>query len=77
MGYKGKHIHTITEEDIGCSVIAKRCPVCDGRCNIQIEDAIGPVQSYDVGKMVFLVNGVVCVENQEQLEKRKTADTAI
>jgi len=35
---------------------------------------MGPVQAIDVGKRIYLVDGILQIENQEQLNKRLEGD---
>ena|SRR3990167_1495738 len=55
--YRGTYIKTITEVD---------CKEHDSR----LHNAIGNVQYHDIGKQVFDVNGVYCVESDSQRDKR-------
>ena len=60
--YKGKHVLTIEEKHIG-----KRLGVKGHPCAFA---PLGVVLECDVGKQLFLYNGVYYVENQEQFEER-------
>lgn len=72
MAYLGKHIHTITREDVGQSTIRLAPCSCCGRVrSISLMGAIGGAQTRDVGKQVWEHNGVIQVENDEQRAKRE------
>ena len=67
-----RHVHTLTEDDVGQGVIHKgTCPCCHQKiAPITVRDAIGRVQNKDVGKRVYLVDGVVQVESDDQVDER-------
>ncbi len=63
--------HTITEEDVGKSIIERRCPCCNTKQLLHIFDLMGKILSCDVGKRIYRYkSGILGVENQEQLEAR-------
>jgi hypothetical protein len=54
-------IHTITIEDIGKSEIDNK-----------IFEPLGYVQNCDIGKQIWMVNGIYYVENESQKDRRLT-----
>jgi len=60
--YKGTYILTIEEEHVGKRLGVKGRPCCFA--------PLGVVLECDIGKQIYLVNGVYCVENQKQYEER-------
>lgn len=68
------YITTITEEDIGKTVIERphncECPYCNGITKIPIHEVLGRVLLMDVGKQIHKVNGVLYVESMEEYKKR-------
>ena len=66
-----KHIHTITKEDVGRHIIKLPCPTCGRVDTICCSDFIGYIMKIDIGKRIYRSeDGILCVENQEQLEER-------
>lgn len=65
-----KHIHTITAEDVGKTLVPQSCPTCGKGNPICIGIVTGPVQRIDIGKRVFYNDGVIQVENDLQRDKR-------
>ena len=64
------HIHTITADDVGkLTVRLPACPSC-GRSRTISLLCLGRVIPIDIGKRVYDVDGVIQVENQEQLNRR-------
>jgi hypothetical protein len=61
------YVHTIRPQDVGKIVV--RSIVTRG--TLYVGDAIGTVQQRDVGKRCYLVDGVLQVENDEQLAARQ------
>jgi hypothetical protein len=73
MRYRGKHVHTITREDVGkSSVKLPACPSCGKADTLSLAGSSGYVQAHDVGKMVMDVGGVIQVESDDQLAARLT-----
>lgn len=60
-----KLIHTITSSDIGHSIVTT-----DYGPKVALSGTLGYVQPHDVGKRLYLVDGVVQVENDAQLTER-------
>ena len=71
-----KHTYTIKKSDIGKRQLtsSRRCHSCGmllmAQC-IDTQDFMGAVLPIDVGKRIYLNNGVYQVENNEQLKERK------
>lgn len=65
-----KEYYTITVDDVGKSTLR-----AFGR-NWPTTDFIGRPQPRDVGKRVFLVDGILQVENDEQRDHRMSKDEA-
>lgn len=65
------YLTRILPEDVGKSVLHRApCKSCGGSRTV-ILSGFGVVQGIDVGKRVYRVDGVIQVENDEQLEKRR------
>lgn len=66
-----EYLHTIEPCDVGKIRIEKRCPYCGGHmADIFISSLMGKILPRDIGKRIYLVDGVYQVENDEQLAKR-------
>lgn len=69
--YKGRLVHTITEEDVArphsalCYYIHNR-----GFDFAKLWNAMGSLLACDIGKQVYEVDGIYYVENDEQKERR-------
>lgn len=63
--YKGTLIHTIKQSDVGHSIINS-----DHGPKILLSGTLGYVQPHDVGKQLYLSNGIVQIENDSQLKSR-------
>lgn len=61
-----KLVAEITQEDVGTTKATR----VNGTGQVHVKDLLGRVLPLDVGKRIYRVNGILQVENQEQLEKR-------
>ena len=78
--YRGKHIYTLTDADVGKITIPRDpCPTCGHYPRHEkrrsLRDSIGYVQKGDVGKMVMEIetgehSTILCVENDQQRDER-------
>jgi len=70
--YKGKLVHTVTQEDVGRNYFYESpCPTCGASTKIRyVTDCCGYFQQIDVGKQLYDQDGVLCIESQGQLERR-------
>lgn len=62
---KPKHVATVTQSDVGTWKATNHNGTKRGIYNV-----IGRVLQCDVGKRVYIVNGVYQIENNEQLKRR-------
>lgn len=58
-------VHTIEQSDVGCSTIR-----VGGRVRL-VTDFMGRILPGDVGKRIFEIDGILQVENDEQLRRRQ------
>jgi len=67
-----ERIYTITEHDPGKTIIKMGlCPHCEQELPpIDLGPVLGYVQPCDVGKRVYLVDGIIQVESNEQRDRR-------
>ena len=65
-----RYMFTLRQEDVGTRGIAKVCPCCQSKSWIDLGAVMGRVQPRDVGKRVYEVDGVLQVENDQQLRDR-------
>lgn len=68
-----KYLYTIKKQDVGKRQIDMGTCSCCGRKNppLNVGDVFGNVLVADIGKRVYQnENGVLCIENQDQLNKR-------
>ena len=66
-----RYLHTITREDVKRPVLKKTCSHCGHTKMYRLKEVLGCVMVQDIGKRVYISEqGILQVENQEQLEKR-------
>ena len=63
--YKGTLIHTITSADIGHSILDTK-----QHGKVFLSGTLGYVQPCDLGKQLYLSDGIVQIENSVQLSAR-------
>lgn len=63
-------IHEFTKIDLGKTYIKKTCSTCRHCETIHLGSTIGYVRKQDLGKRLFKTNGVIHVENDQQLKER-------
>lgn len=67
-------IHTIEKSDVGKTSLQVICPTWHYRRTHSLSEVLGRIQNGDVRKRIYKVDGVLQVENDEQLKKRKTGE---
>lgn len=67
-----KLVHTVIQADVGKSYHQKPdCQCCGARGDtIYFGDIVGRFQQCDVGKRIYSVDGVLQIENDQQLKAR-------
>ena len=69
--YAGKHVYTITANDVGRSALHyTECETCKRCRTIYTSSFMGAVQSIDIGKRIFKIGDIYQVENNEQRDRR-------
>jgi len=71
-------VHTVTKFDIGKNYFKKTVYglpegdeyYSDIHGNVSVHNLVGYFLKLDVGKRIYYVDGILQIENQEQLEKR-------
>lgn len=69
--YAGKHVYTITTNDVGQSVLHyTECETCRRQNTIYIPSLMGQILPIDIGKQIFKVGNIYQVESNEQRDCR-------
>jgi hypothetical protein len=63
-------LHTFTRADLGKRHLVVRCPCCETVKTYCLDDVMGRVQAIDVGKQLWVIGGVLQVENDVQVADR-------